>query len=387
MTSAANGRELAAGFRIDCHADLPTGRIAVEVHASERAPEDLFGFAQRRNPKRAFLFVSRVLGRHVPVAPSVMRATFSAMAGKVAFDLPGPVLVMGMAETAVGLGAGVHREWRRLSGRADAVYLPSTRHHLGGPILARFSEDHSHATAHLVHRPTDPRLRDTVLGARSLILVDDEITTGRTLANLRAALGAAGLAHVRRVVLSTITDWSGGSAGAGWAEPVEVASLLSGRFAWTPRAGAPVPSMPSIGPVTTRAISLDPRLDWGRLGIDRHAVAPAVPDVAPGERVLVLGTGEHVWLPFLLAEALEERGCHVRFSAVTRSPIALGHAIGSALSFRDSYGIGIPNFAYNVDPSAYDRILLCTETSAGCVDPAFVRALGPALTILSEADR
>ena len=89
----------------------------------------------------------------------------------------------------------------------------------------------------------------------------------------------------------------------------------------------------------------------------------------------------------VLAEALEKRGCHVRFSAVTRSPIALGHAIGSALSFRDSYGMGIPNFAYNVDPSAYDRILLCTETSVGCVDPAFVRALGPALTILSEADR
>lgn len=31
--------------------------------------EDLLGFAQRINPKRAFLFVSKVLGRHIPVAP------------------------------------------------------------------------------------------------------------------------------------------------------------------------------------------------------------------------------------------------------------------------------------------------------------------------------
>ena len=37
--------------------------------------EDLLDFAQRINPKRAFLFFSKVLGRHVPVAPSVMRKT------------------------------------------------------------------------------------------------------------------------------------------------------------------------------------------------------------------------------------------------------------------------------------------------------------------------
>lgn len=35
--------------------------------------EDLLDFAQRINPKRAFLFVSKVLGRHIPVAPSTMR--------------------------------------------------------------------------------------------------------------------------------------------------------------------------------------------------------------------------------------------------------------------------------------------------------------------------
>ena len=39
--------------------------------------EDLLGFAQRINPKRAFLFVSKVLGRHIPVAPSIMRGAFT----------------------------------------------------------------------------------------------------------------------------------------------------------------------------------------------------------------------------------------------------------------------------------------------------------------------
>ncbi|MCK2055273.1 phosphoribosyltransferase domain-containing protein [Methylobacterium sp. 37f] len=385
MSDAALTHPTNASSRINYHADLPTGRISVEVHASDVAAEELFGFAQRRNPKRAFLFVSRVLGRHIPVSPTIMRATFLAMAAKIPCDLPGPVLIMGLAETAVGLGAGVHREWCRITGRDDAVYLPSTRHPLCTSVLAHFSEDHSHATTHLVHQPADSSLHAMVVGAGSLVLVDDEITTGQTLANLRAALKNAGIQGIRKVVLATITDWSAGSAGDSWGEPVETVSLLSGRFTWAPREGASIPCMPHVDVTAPGTIPLDPRRDWGRMGIRRHPEVAAGPGFLTSERVLVLGTGEHVWRPFLLAEALEQIGCDVSFSAVTRSPIALGHAIDSALCFRDSYGIGIPNFAYNVDPAKYDRILLCTETPPECVDPAFVRALGPALTILSEA--
>ena len=67
------------------------------------------GFADTVNPKRAFLFVSKVLGRHIPVSPSIMRHAFTDLAELVPDDLPEPVLVIGMAETAVGLGAGVHQ--------------------------------------------------------------------------------------------------------------------------------------------------------------------------------------------------------------------------------------------------------------------------------------
>ena len=96
-----NARELSA--------DLLRGRLSVRVTSADSSPEALFGFAERRNPKRAFLFVSIVLGRHIPVAPSVMQASFESLATKIPSDLPGPVLFIGMAETAVGLGAGVHR--------------------------------------------------------------------------------------------------------------------------------------------------------------------------------------------------------------------------------------------------------------------------------------
>ena len=78
-------------------------------HSDNYQLEDLLGFAQRINPKRAFLFVSKVLGRHIPVAPSTMRNAFTDLTNLVPNDLPEPILVIGMAETAVGLSAGVHQ--------------------------------------------------------------------------------------------------------------------------------------------------------------------------------------------------------------------------------------------------------------------------------------
>ncbi|MDW2612034.1 phosphoribosyltransferase domain-containing protein, partial [Escherichia coli] len=71
---------------------------------------DLFDIAERRNPKRAFLFVSKVLGRHIPVSPQVMRNVYTQLAEQFLGTLDGPVVFIGMAETAVGLGAGVFDE-------------------------------------------------------------------------------------------------------------------------------------------------------------------------------------------------------------------------------------------------------------------------------------
>ncbi|RML91106.1 hypothetical protein ALQ88_04379, partial [Pseudomonas savastanoi] len=75
-------------------ADLLRGRLDVSVDSSTIAPDSLFGFAERRNPKRAFLFVSRVLGRHIPARPGVMLKSFQDLAHKIPADLPGPVLVI-----------------------------------------------------------------------------------------------------------------------------------------------------------------------------------------------------------------------------------------------------------------------------------------------------
>ena len=356
------------------HANLKRGRLEVEVNASTFDPQALFSFAERRNPKRAFLFVSRVLGRHIPARPSLMAESFNALAAKIPADLPGPVLVIGMAETAVGLGAGVHRALSQT--RQDSVYLCSSRHPTGTELFARFEEEHSHASSHLLHLPQDTVTRELMLNARSLVLVDDEASTGNTFINLTKALAEAGLNSIERIVTATLTDWSQGAVRHAMGEHVTSISLLDGCYTFTEDPAAELPDMPEVGSVAQGDWPLDSSRDWGRMGVREHVdtLAPGL-QIQPGERVLVIGTSEFVWPPFLLAERLERAGADVHFSSTSRSPIALGHAIDHALSFSDNYGLGIPNFLYNVAPGQFDRVLICSETPAAAVDPALLNAL------------
>ncbi|MCQ4319023.1 phosphoribosyltransferase domain-containing protein [Stutzerimonas stutzeri] len=362
------------------HAELMRGRLDVTIRRASVEPSLLFGFAERRNPKRAFLFVSKVLGRHIPVRPSVMSDSFNRLAAQIPADLPGPVLVIGMAETAVGLGAGVHRALSQT--RPDTVYIVSTRHPVGTEVFARFEEEHSHASAHLIHLPIDPGTREMMLNARSLVLVDDEASTGKTFINLHRALIDAGLSQIERVVAATLTDWSAGAVTQSMGRRASQVSLLEGSYTFSTNPDAALPEMPEVGTVAVGDWPIHADRDWGRLGVskDQDSLGTAI-SVKPGERVLVVGNSEFVWRPFLLAERLERAGAEVYFSSTSRSPIAMGHSIQHALSFSDSYGLGIPNFLYNVAPGQFDRVLICSETPAEAVDRTLVQALNAEVVV------
>lgn len=353
-------------------AQLPAGTMSLDLFCRPGWSADtLFSMAQRRNPRRAFLFVSKVLGRHIPCAPSLMRKAFSDLADRIPTGLPGPILVTGMAETAVGLAAGVHAVLRARG--EEAVLLTTTRHPLGGELLCRFEEEHSHATAHLVHQPTDPQLRESVRRARTLVMVDDEATTGKTFLNLYQALRGAGLDQLEQIVTATLTDWSAGALDGKFTQPVTAVSLATGRWHWAAAEQPPTLDMPQVN-ITARGSEPLNSLAacWGRTGVWDATRLLHTPAPRPGERILVLGSGEYVWQPFMLAEWLENQGAHVRFGSTTRSPVALGLAMRSAFSFQDNYGLGVPMYLYNVNPADYDRVILCSETPAAAWDAAFL---------------
>ncbi|MFI5803216.1 phosphoribosyltransferase [Streptomyces sp. NPDC051561] len=139
---------------------------------------DLLGLALRRNPKRAHLLVSHVLGKHIPQRPSLVYGAGLALGRRVRQLLgdrdAARAVVLGYAETATGLGHSV------ADGLALAPYLHSTRRPVAGVAAAGgFEESHSHATSHLL-LPEDPRL---LVGNGPLVLVDDEFSTGNTVLN------------------------------------------------------------------------------------------------------------------------------------------------------------------------------------------------------------
>lgn len=367
--------------------------------------EDLLGFAQRINPKRAFLFVSKVLGRHIPVAPSTMRRAFTDLANLVPDDLPEPILVIGMAETAVGLSAGVHQALQ--TRYPNALLLNSTRHaqHDGNhkknshSLLTTFSEDHSHASQHLIYQSADTVTQAQLLASKTLIMVDDEASTGNTCVNVVTALRNAGLTELEQVHLTTLVDWSLNQNQAQADVDDNISArlpnidfhrhhLLSGAWTWTDAPNPESITMPSVDTTEAGSHALGDTGNWGRFptldstdGFENYLLkfqtafnvfnhqAQFEKEQLP-KRILVLGSNEFVWLPFLLAEWFETQtqNSTVKFSALTRSPIALGGAITTMLSFSDNYGLGMTNFAYNVEPSDWDLIVLCVETSADSVD-------------------
>ncbi|MGW1017203.1 phosphoribosyltransferase [Streptomyces niveus] len=371
-------------------------RLGIELVGGDELRE-LLGLALRRNPKRAHLLVSNVLGKHVPQRPSVVHGAGVALGERVR-DLLGDAaeqaVILGYAETATGLGHSV------ADGVERAPYLHSTRRPVAGVAAAGgFEEAHSHATSHLL-LPEDPEL---LAGDGPLVLVDDEFSTGNTVLNTVRALHAR---YPRRwyVIVALVDMRSAADQGrlAEFAQEigarVDLVAMASGTVALPEGVlargqalvaeydeaaasgtgtgtgtgaaglgagvGAPSPSpqppplpTPTSRPDATRNGIVRVSLGWpdglpdgGRHGFTPahrarlEAAAPGMADALAQElgdarRVLVLGFEELMYAPLRLALELERSvtGIEVRYSTTTRSPVLAvddpGYAIRSRLVF------------------------------------------------------
>ena len=348
---------------------LPSGTLRLDVSRAEVPLDDLLTYAVRRNPRRGFLLVSRVLGKHIPVSPQLARQIWARLVGLLP-TLHRPHFI-GMAETATALGEGVARRWAAQHPEQMASYQHSTRYTVDAPLLLRFDEPHSHAPAHLLYDPSE-----AARSAQELVLIDDEISTGTTLRHLASAW-LAQCPQVRRVILVSLTDWCSRREAlqAALPVPVDFVSLLSGSLTFDPNPDWQPPPLPAVvGNGHDKTALLSRRS--ARLGHWLSADELMWPDLSGlTGRILVLGTGEYQYPAFALADALERRGLAVQWSATTRSPVLPGPSIAHTLSFADNVGDAVPNYLYNVDPAAYDHILVTYE--GGCLpDAALLAQLG-----------
>lgn len=372
-------------------------RLGIELEGDDQLT-GLLGLALRRNPKRAHLLVSHVLGKHVPQSPSVVYGAGLALGHRVR-DLLGEdecrrAVVLGYAETATGLGHSV------ADGVGTAPYLHSTRRPVPGvPPAAGFEESHSHATSHLL-LPEDPAL---LVGDGPLVLVDDEFSTGNTVLNtirdlharyprkryvivalvdMRSARDAARLERFARDLGARVDLVAAASGTVHLPEDVLERGRALVAAHETPDAPA---EAPAARPAHRRVELRWPRglPDGGRHGFTpahRVRLETALPamtarlaDALPAgaRRVHVLGTEELMYAPLRLARELEQvTDARVTFSTTTRSPVLAvddpGYAIRTRLVFpaHDDPADGPGDrYAYNVAGAGFDAVVLVTDSA------------------------
>ncbi|MER5295444.1 phosphoribosyltransferase [Streptomyces pharetrae] len=387
-------------------------RLGVELDGDDTLT-GLLGLALRRNPKRAHLLVSNVLGKHVPQSPSVVYGHGLALGRRVrellGDDAARQAVVLGYAETATGLGHSV------ADGLALAPYLHSTRRPVPGVARAGgFEESHSHATSHLL-LPEDPAL---LAGSGPLVLVDDEFSTGNTVLNtirdlharyprdhyvvvalvdMRSPADAGRLDAVAeelgaRMDLVTVASGTvrlpGGVLEKGQALVAEYDTPPGARGgdahdcaarARSSRTGPhPAPTRVDLGwpqglPDGARhGFTPEHR---ARLEAALPAMATRIAEALPegARRVHVLGFEELMYTPLRLADELERLrpDAEIRFSTTTRSPVLAvddpGYAIRTRLVFpaHDDPADGPGDrYAYNVAGAGSDAVVAVVDSAA-----------------------
>lgn len=404
--------------------------IEAEIEISEnpyQLPiEELFIMAARINRKRSFLFVSKVLGKHWPIEPNKGLLTAALLAARYLevikrvndpelkqlvdrFHSNGEIykhtsfvpawidpVIIGFAETATALGHAFFDCFQA------ADYFHTTREKLAdhNPEIT-FEEEHSHATSHRLYIPSDMLWKE-----REMILVDDELTTGKTVLNIIESTHAR--FPRKHYTIITILDWRSEQSILAFTRleqklgiKINVISLLTGKVHIkklkeitddkpvsknrinTKPLIEKVQLAPFFMPSSLVSINDACRADFiketGRFGLSCEEndylqqtiaeVAAILKEKRQGMKTLCLGTGEFMYLPMRIAAGM---GGGVSYQSTTRSPIYIrnqdGYGARYGLSFCNPEDTAVSHFVYNIPKRYYDEIFLFFEREAESVN-------------------
>ena len=390
----------------------------------------LFSLAIRNNTKRKLLFVSKVLGKHIPVSPTVSLSCGKLMAclfAKHQYDfeidpfyhrtlvhclednsgahnlfhdicdikikLPENPIFIGFAETATALGQSVFSSFSN-----ECYYIHTTREPFEtlSPLL-NFDEEHSHSVLHKLF----PQNMEIFMKDTPIVLVDDEITTGKSSLNLIESLHKLH-PHSRYTILS-ILDWRSEEDKASFKEcenrlstQINVVSLISGSIYFqfcerrmdddflNPQNGDSADT--KISEILLNRVYFEdfvkfgkssttlPYLNYtGRFGLSTSeytleqqtlaSCSQILKNMRHSEKTLCLGTGEFMYLPMLLSSQM---GKGIYFHSTTRSPIYSNrydrdYPIQDAYHFKDFYDNETDFYLYNIPTSQYKEAFIFFE--------------------------
>lgn len=394
--------------------------------------QDLVGLSIRRNPKRAHLLVSEVLGKHIPQNPEIIVFAGRILGAMVANVLNGRpqneyltrpltalydylengvweshsmnlvthlptntrrVASIGYAETATSLGFVVAEQ-------INSWYIHSTRCFDDTTVpYGNFEESHSHATSHQLI----PSSRALLDAGTPVVLIDDEMSTGKTVINTITELH--GIAPHPEYVVASLIDCRHEDERVRMNEfakelgvKITVVALATGEVFVPAEAtdhAVGIIEEHSEKDLFHTEVTYSPATDSHPGLVDYvsvHAANPSVTrfgihpsDYLPGHakavaekigakagKTVVLGLEEFMYFPLKVAEELSRmsrEGQEVYSSSTTQSPVAViereDYAINNGISFL-SYQDEEPalRFAYNI-VGRFDRIVIVLEPGFG----------------------
>lgn len=358
---------------------IDSGKIGITpsyIHEDFSGIEDLIGFANRKNENRGFLFVSKVLGKHIPVTPTEMNKVYSVFSKELSSD--SKAFVVGLAETATGLGAGVASSLEN-----KQVYFQHTTRSIL-PHAERWfeiSESHSHAVSHIIYKPSQEML-DSLIDVENLILVDDEITTGNTLKQLAKEYLKV-LPNIKKINIVSLLSWLDDvkfsefkrdvtefCENEGLVAPELTQSFLfNGSFEFEPNVNykQELPKSAHKG-----ASVLDCSWNMGRLPVQmKHVVTTdyvnkiekIIASEGSEKEISIIGTGENMYLPYLIASQLEISGYNVTVQSTTRSPVVVDGKVITSCHEIPMHDNGlVEHYIYNLNVNKLNVVI--TETGS-----------------------
>ncbi|AVK47531.1 hypothetical protein AXY43_05550 [Clostridium sp. MF28] len=359
--------------------------INIENNPLNLKIEDYLDVAVRNNNKRRFLFVSKKLGKHLPVNPAKVDE-LGYLLSKV-YKMSDKnykkekQLIIGFAETATALS---HSFFEYLE--SAEFFIHTTREEIQSVEKIEFKEEHSHSVEQNLYIDNLNVLKNI----DTIILVDDEITTAKTCINMIKQLQR--IHHCKKFVIASILNWidkvkkkeidkKAEELGC----KIEFTYIFNGNFEFqfdekNELEDKIESNLEASSNIEIKNIKLDfeeyvgekKYLKYtGRFGITRNDQEKLKKIIEregiklrcdyENKKILALGIEEFMYIPMMLSKEING---DVYYHSITRSPIIpydnLKYPIRKKYNLESFYNKNI-NYVYNLDANDYEECFLFME--------------------------
>ena len=338
---------------------------------------DLMRIAKRyNNNRRSYLLINPLQGKHLPVRPSSALAMMETFGKKLREHAPNAPLVIGFAETATAIGAVAAKT-------LNAYYIHTTREPLPDDYeYLSFDEEHSHAVEQKLYLHN---IAAVLRNASTIILIDDELSTGKTMRNAVEKLRSRcpfikGIKTVAASLLYRLTETDEALLKAANIEPLYLVRPNTTDFDATVQkftVEPPPPINEQHAAVNEQNFSHLPPHN-PRLGVNATQYFSAWEDYAEQllcqikkilpqtpRSVLVLGTEECMLPALLIGRRLESFAAEVFCHATTRSPIGIcrqdNYPVTHGRQIAGMYDSNRQTFVYNL--TNYDLVVVVSDAT------------------------